>query len=137
MEQIVDKPLFIENQELIAELVIDMIKKNESVFVCLLGISTFEYSDFAQKKFDGSIFKPFYEKLFSYNEVENKIGLYYHPSRRYLITLKQQERIKGAEFSNDEIQNFFKELGKEELNIRSGTIKNAFDIVLQKHIKQT
>ena len=89
-----------ESQELVANLINEITKENVNCFVCIFGIDSY-HSDY---------FKVFFEKL----KKDSELRLYYHPSRRYPISIKEQDEIEAyveklieeKKLTNDQMKKF-------------------------------
>ena len=75
-----------KTQEKVAELINETLKNNKKVYVCLFGV---EYYN----KENAGIFSRFYKKLEMF-KYKKRIGLFNHISRRYPISLYEQDIIK-------------------------------------------
>ena len=107
---------FNANQQDIAEYILNLVSRNQEAFVCLLGVDYFEYSKVKEQYF--GLFSTFYNTLLS-KVPPKKVGLYYHPSRRYPITISQQKTIQENGITGvEEKRSIFRQLGIKELEHR-------------------
>ena len=100
-----------KTQKEIAELILLLLEYNKNLFVCLLGVEFFYISE-------NGIFEIFYKCLLqenSYKKYKSRIGLYYHPSRRQLLTKAEQQIVEKIKC--DKIE-FFRKYGTLHFDAR-------------------
>lgn len=103
------------SQKEVAELINKLMKENPTAKICLLGFT--DFFNISSK----SLFKEFYNNLNS----SNMLRAYYHPSRRQIFTLAEQEQIE-KNIPDKKIE-FFDYVGKKQYEDRKKEYKKFLE----------